>query len=386
MQEGEMRAWRIASGLLVAAVLVSAGVGPVLAQEVKIGFPGPITGPVQFLGQHMKWGAELAAEEVNQAGGVLGQPIRAIMEDSKCNPSEAVAATEKMLSRDQVALLMGDICSSATLAMMPIVERAGIPMLVTISTHPGITEKAGVGGNQWVFRINPQDAALATSMARFLAKNKPYRTVAYLAEDTDYGRGGVEAMQKELEPKGIKTQSVDYFKKGESDFVTFLTKVKGAKPDALLLFMLDQELQNFMRQYRQLGLTIPITGRPALVSALVKDLVASGLFDGSSTIYPYYAGYDAPKNLAFVERYTKRFGQEPHYVGFEMYEGVLLLAQALRSANSTKPEAIRDALKKVRWGSILGEIQFDDHHQAHNRALIMEIRKGRLEVVELPGT
>ncbi|MGQ9653975.1 MAG: ABC transporter substrate-binding protein, partial [Thermodesulfobacteriota bacterium] len=77
---------------------------------------------------------------------------------------------------------------------------------------------------------------------------------------------------------------------------------------------------------------------------------------------------------------------EPHYVGFEMYEGVLLLAQALRSANSTKPEAIRDALKKVRWGSILGEIQFDDHHQAHNRALIMEIRKGRLEVVELPGT
>lgn len=378
-----MRRW---GRLGVLAVLALALPRAALAQEIKIGFPGPVTGPVQFLGQHMKWGAELAADEVNARGGVLGRRLAPIMEDSKCNPSEAVAATEKMLSRDQVAILMGDICSSATLAMMPIVERSGIPMLVTISTHPGITEKAGAGGNRWVFRTNPQDAALATAMARWLVAHKPYRAVAYLAEDTDYGRGGVEAMRKELEPKGVKTQSVDYFKKGESDFVTFLTKAKGAKPDALLLFMLDQELQNFMRQYRQLGLSIPITGRPALVSGLVKELVAGGTFNGSSTIYPYYAGYDAPKNKAFVDRFTKKFGQEPHYVAFEMYEGVQVLAEAIRAAGGTKPEAVRDALRKVRAESILGTIEFDDHHQAHNRALITEIKGGRLEVVELPGT
>ena len=356
------------------------------AQDIKIGFPGPITGPVQFLGQHMKWGAELAAEEVNARGGVLGRRLAMLMEDSKCNPSEAVAATEKMLARDQVAVLMGDICSSATLAMMPIVERAGIPLMVTISTHPGITEKAGAGGNPWVFRINPQDAALATAMARWLLAHRPYRSVAYLAEDTDYGRGGVEAMRKELEPKGVKTQSVDYFKKGESDYITFLTKAKGAKPDALLLFMLDQELQNFMRQYRQLGLTIPITGRPALVSGLVKELVAGGTFNGSSTIYPYYAGFDAPKNKAFVEKYTRKYGQEPHYVAFEMYEGVLVMAEAIRAAGGTRPDALRDALRKARVESILGAIEFDGHHQAHNKALIMEIKGGRLEVVELPGT
>jgi len=371
-------------GLLCALALAAPGAAG--AQEITIGFPGPITGPVQFLGQHMKWGAEMGVEEVNARGGVLGRRLAMRMEDSKCNPSEAVAATEKMLSRDQVTVLMGDICSSATLAMMPIVERSGVPLLVTISTHPGITEKAGAAGNRWVFRTNPQDAALASSMARWLLASKSYRTVAYLAEDTDYGRGGVEAMRGDLEPKGVKTQSVDYFKKGESDFVTFLTKAKGAKPDALLLFMLDQELQNFMRQYRQLGLTIPLTGRPALVSGLVKELVAGGTFNGSSTIYPYYAGYDAPKNKAFVERFGKKYGQEPHYVAFEMYEGIHVLAEGLRAAGGTKAEAVRDALEKVRVESILGAIQFDDHHQAHNRALLMEIKGGKLEVVELPGT
>ena len=356
-------------GLIKAVFLlstISLGFSGAHAAEIKIGFPGPITGPVQFLGQHMKWGAELAIEEINEKGGVLGQKLSFIMEDSKCAAPEAVAGTEKMLSRDQITVIMGDICSSATLAMIPIVERAKIPMLVTISTHPGITEKAGAGGNLWVFRINPQDAALA--------------------EDTDYGRAGVAAMQKELEPKGIKTQSVDYFKKGESDFITFITKVKGAGPDALLLFMLDQELQNFMRQYRQFGLKIPVTGRPALVSALVKELIASGAFDGSSTIYPYYAGYENAQNRAFVEKYTKKYGQEPHYVGFEMYEGVKLLAEAIRSAGSTEPEAIREALKKVKGQSILGTIEFDDHNQAHNRALILEVKNGQLVVVELPPT
>lgn len=376
--------------LSIKSVIVLVGicltVSAASAAEIKIGFPGPVTGPVQFLGQHMKWGAELAIEEINEKGGVLGQKMTFVMEDSKCTAPEAVAGTEKMLSRDQVAVLMGDICSSATLAMMPIVERSKIPMLVTISTHAGITEKAGVGGNPWVFRTNPQDEALASAMGKYLAGKKPYKKVAYLAEDTDYGRAGVTAMQKELDPKGIKTQSVDYFKKGESDFVTFLTKVKGAEPDALLLFMLDQELQNFMRQYRQLGLKIPVTGRPALVSTLVKDLIASGAFEGSSTIYPYYAGHENAPNKAFVEKYTKKYGQEPHFVGFEMYEGVKLLAQAIKEAGSTKPEAIRDALKKTKGDSILGTIQFDNHHQAHNQAMILEVKKGRLEVLELPPT
>ena len=374
----------IKSAVVLAGICLS--VSGASAAEIKIGFPGPVTGPVQFLGQHMKWGAELAIEEINEKGGVLGQKLSFIMEDSKCAAPEAVAGTEKMLSRDGVSVLMGDICSSATLAMMPIVERAKIPLLVTISTHPGVTEKAGVGGNPWVFRTNPQDDALAIAMGKYLAEKKPYKKVAYFAEDTDYGRAGVVAMQKELEPKGIKTQSVDYFKKGESDYVTYLTKVKGAEPDAILLFMLDQELQNFMRQYRQYGLKIPITGRPALVSALVKDLIASGAFDGSSTIYPYYAGYENAPNKAFVEKYTKKDGQKPHYVGFEMYEGVKLMAQAIKDAGSTKPEAIQAALKKAKGESILGTIQFDDHHQAHNRALILEVKKGRLEVVELPST
>ena len=109
-----MRYWMKVTLILVGFCLAYSGA---YAAEIKIGFPGPVTGPVQFLGQHMKWGAELAVEEINEKGGVLGQRLNFVMEDSKCAAPEAVAGTEKMLSRDQVAVLMGDICSSATLAM-----------------------------------------------------------------------------------------------------------------------------------------------------------------------------------------------------------------------------------------------------------------------------
>lgn len=176
--------------MLVAVAIVSVvlsgavAVFPGLAagqDEIRIGVPGAVTGAVAYLGQHMRWGS-----------------------------AEAVGAAERLLNREQVVVLTGDICSSATLALMPVVERAQVPMVVAISTHPGITEKAGVGCNKWVFRTNPTDIAMAKSMAAYIAK-KGYKNVAFLVEDTDYGRTGMEILRKELEAKGIQAVSTDVF-------------------------------------------------------------------------------------------------------------------------------------------------------------------------------
>lgn len=370
------------------SLLLAAGAGMLAvsaqAADVKIGFPGPITGSLAFLGQHMKWGAELAAEEVNAAGGVLGGKLIVNMQDSKCSPPDAVAAVEKMVDQDKVDILMGDICSGATMAVMPIAERAKLPLVVTISTHPDITNKAGVGGNKWVFRINPTDSLMGGTIAN-LVKKAGYKRIAYLAEDTDYGRGGVSIVRKNL-GAAAETVSEDYIEKSGTEFLSVLTRLRSEKPDAILLFMLDQQLLNFMKQYVQFGLKVPLVGRPALVSGLVKDLLATGKFNGSWTIYPYYAGYKGAANATFVEAYKKKFGEEPHYAGFEMYDGVKMIAEAIKAAGSADPEAVRDALAKGEFKSLLGSIKFDDHHQAHNSVLLLEVKGGALEVTGLFGT
>ena len=94
------------------------------AQDVRIGFTGPITGPAAFLGQQMKWGAELAVDEVNKNGGVLGRKISFQMQDSQCRPADALSAAEMLLSQDKVDVLLGDLCSGATMALMPVAEKA----------------------------------------------------------------------------------------------------------------------------------------------------------------------------------------------------------------------------------------------------------------------
>ncbi|HYM31211.1 MAG TPA: ABC transporter substrate-binding protein [Candidatus Cybelea sp.] len=378
--------WTIASigrlGLAAAALTVISGAA--IAQDIKIGIPTPVTGPVAFLGQHVKWGAELAVEEINGQGGVNGRKIAAMVQDSVCRPADSVAAAEKLLSEDKVDVLFGDICSGATLALMPIAERAGKPMIVAVSTHPDITQKAGVGGNKWVFRTVPDDILMSGVIADRLLKQGA-KTIAFVAEDTDYGRGGVKFVTDKLGGK-VQVISADYLKNSETDFLPVLTRLRSAKPDAIGIFMLDQQVSNFMKQYVQFGMTVPLVARPPLVSGLVADLLATGKFNGSWTVYPYYDGYDGAKNVAFVDAFKAHFKQGPHYVAYSTYEAIKMAADAVKRAGSTDPAALQKALAATNYQGILGPIKFDDHNQAHNNLMFMQVQDGKLMVKELLGS
>jgi branched-chain amino acid transport system substrate-binding protein len=349
------------------------------SQDIKIGNPGPVTGPVAVLGQQMKWGAEQAVEEINHSGGVLGRQVSFLMQDSACRPADSVAATERLLSQDKVDVLLGDLCSGATLAMMPIVEKAGRPMVVAISTLPEITQKAGTGGNKWVFRTVPDDIMMASVIAKQM---KPFKHIAFLAEDTDYGRGGIKLLREKLGPD-VKVISEDYVKQTENDFLPVFTRLRAAKPDAIVVYMLDQQTANMMKQYAQFGLTAPLVGRPALVSPLVSDLLATGKFNGSWTVYPYYDKFSSPANDAFTKAFKAKYKQDPHYVAYSTYEAIHVVADAIKRAGSVEPNAVREALLKSNYKGILGNIRFDAHNQSHNNLMYMLVENGKLGVKEL---
>jgi len=364
---------------MLAAALAALVFGAASAQEIKIGFPGPVTGPASFLGQHMKWGAEQAVDEINKRGGVLGRKLSFVMQDSVCRPADSVAAAEKLLSQDKVDVLLGDLCSGATLALMPVVEKAGKPMIVSISTLPEITAKAGVGGNKWVFRTVANDLMLGAVIARQAAG---YKTISVLAEDTDYGRTAVKLLKERLGAAATFV-SEDYVKPSETDFLPMLTKYRSTKPDAIAVYMLDQQGMNVMKQYLQFGLTMPLIGRPPLVSPLVTDMLASGKFNTSWTVYPYYDQYRSAENDAFAKPFTEKNKQGPHYVAFGIYEGVMIAADAIKRAGSTDANAVREALVKSNYKGILGPIAFDANQQSHNNLMLMTVNNGSLVVKEL---
>lgn len=349
------------------------------SQDIKIGFPGPVTGPVSFLGQHMKWGAEQATEEINRRGGVLGRKVSFVMQDSMCRPADSVAATERLLSQDKVDVVLGDLCSGATLALMPVIEKAEKPMIVSISTLPEITQKAGVGGNKWVFRSVPNDVMLANVIAKQM---RPYKTIAFVAEDTDYGRGAIKLLKEKLSAD-IKILSEDYVKQSETDFLPVFTRLRSTKPDAIGVYMLDQQGANLMKQYAQFGLTAPLVGRPPLVSPLVNDLLATGKFNGSWTVYPYYDKYSSPENDAFTKPFNDKNKQPPHYVAYGIYESMLIAADAIKRAGSTDAAAVREALLKTNYKGILGQVRFDANHQSHNSLMYMLVESGKLGVKDL---
>jgi branched-chain amino acid transport system substrate-binding protein len=349
------------------------------AQDIKIGVAGPVTGPLAFLGQHIKWAGELATDELNQKGGVLGRKFAFLMQDSACRPADGVAAAEKLLGQDRVDVMLGDVCSGSTIAVMPVMEKAQKPFIVTISTHPDITNKSGAGGNKWVFRTVAHDGMIADVVAE---KMKSFKTIAIVGEDTDYGRGAARLLKERL-PPGVRIVSEDYLKQAETDFLPVLTRIRASKPDAIGTYVLDQQASNLMRQYLQFGMSIPLVGRPPLGSGVVSELVSGGKFDGSWTVYPYYDKFGDPKNKAFTESYVQRFKQAPHYAGWGVYEGIKLYADAVRRAGSTDPERVRDALVKSNYDAILGPMRFDDHQQARARMMFIVVEKSAPAVKEL---
>jgi len=372
------------AGLLLAAFACGApaqGGAPIL-----IGASIPLTGGVSTFGQHSRWGSELAIAEANAAGGVLGRKVEIDYQDNRCNPAEAVKSVTQMIAEKKYVAIFDGLCSSAALAIMPLVERAELPFVVANASATAIAEKSGVGGNKWTFKVNPTDASMLDALVVWLDKEGKAGSIAFLGEDTDFGRAGVAGLEAALKKRGKALASVDFYQKGTADFTTLFAKIRAKKPALLALYAIDADFQNAMRQWYAAGGGIPLTGR-VLVDQVPKEIMASGFLDGTTSVQPYDPSIDTPGNKAFVEAFQKRNGTAPILVSFEAYETTRVLIDAIKRAGSTDPAAIRDALAKTKYPSILGNtIEFDDHNLAHNNAVILGIRGGKVVVLGFSKT
>lgn len=366
---------------LAFSVLARAQEGPIM-----IGSSIPLTGGVATFGQHSRWGSELAVVEANAKGGVLGRKLEIDFQDNRCNPAEAVKSVTQMLAEKKYVAILDGLCSSVVLAIMPLVERAGVPLVVANASATSIAERSGVGGNKWTFKVNPTDASMLDALIGWLDKDGKANNIAFLGEDTDFGRAGSTGLENALKKRNLKLATVDFFQKGAPDFTPVFTKIKAKKPALLALYAVDADFQNAMRQWYSLGGGIPLTGR-VLVDQVPREIMDSGFLDGTTSVQPYDPSVDTSGNRAFVEAFKKLHNVPPILVSFEAYEATKVLIDAIRRAGSTSPAAVRDALVTTKLPSILGTIiEFDDHNLAHNNAIILTIKGGKVVVVGMSKT
>jgi branched-chain amino acid transport system substrate-binding protein len=368
----------------MAGALAAIGLAaPALAQPIVIGVSTAQTGPAAVAAEWELWGVNLAVEEINAAGGVLGRKLEILVMDNKCNPSEAVNVANKLVEAKVVAI-EGSHCSSAHLASMKIIQDAKIPMITGIASNPQITVLSGKGGNDYAFRISASDSAMMDALGIYLADKKPFKTVAIVAEDTDFGRGGADAFKAAVVPKAnLQLVSTDIYPQNTPDFTSILTRLQQRKPDAIASFMLGGDSINFLRQAMQIGVRIPYTGRVEL-GGRNQPIIEAGGMEKSVSAWQYSALADSPQNKAFAEKIKAKYKAEPYLQTWAGYDSIRVLAQAIKEAGSTDGTKIRDAIKAMTFTNVMGKtVKFDDHNQAGHWVALHTVLNRKVELAGL---
>jgi branched-chain amino acid transport system substrate-binding protein len=370
--------------LLAGALVVPSGYAQ--SPTVRIGVIQPLSGAVAASGNYVRMGAEIARDWINARGGINGRKIELLIEDNKSDPKEAASAAEKLIVRDKVPAIMGAWGSSMTLAAMPKLEEYGVPMVVETSSAASITKR----GNPWIFRISPPSDMEALGLEQYVDK-LGVKKADFLAVNTDWGRGAVQAFGDMLKKKGVQVGAAEYMDQAATDMNAQITKVKSTGGDTLFLTTAVEQITLVLKQGQEqrLARKIITTGGSSSPTQLIKQAGAAA--EGSYHIVFFMPWFpesmpDGKLAKAFVDEWAKRGHPfEGLTEGFRGHDGIATIAEAVKIAGKDEPKAVRDALWKVGFTGVNGPIKFEkdgpagkESGQSKPSIFVVQIRDGKV--------
>ena len=347
------------------------------AEEIPIGEYASLTGGSASFGQSSHKGTELAVEEINAAGGVLGKKLKLITEDDQSQAGQPATIVRKLISQDKVVAVLGEVASSKSLEAAPICQQNKIPMITPASTNPKVTE---VG--DYIFRICFIDPFQGTVMAKF-ARSKGWKKIAVLTDvKQDYSVGLAEFFVKDFTANGGEIVRDQKYSTGDKDFIPQLTSIKAARPDAIFIPGYYAEVALIAKQARLLGLKVPLLGGDGWVGdSLLK--VAGHSLDGSYFSCHFSADEQSPDTRNFVAKFKAKHGEIPDDMAALGYDSAMILADAIRRAGTTDSAKLRDAIAATtHHDGITGNITLDSARNASKPAVILTVGNGGFQFVE----
>jgi branched-chain amino acid transport system substrate-binding protein len=368
-------------GLMIAAALVACGPGGDKGgsaggvEPIRVGHVASLTGDTATFGQSTERGMRMALEEINAKGGALGRPLELLSEDDRSVTEEARTAAQKLLQRDRVVALLGEIASSRSLAAAPEAQRAKVPMISPGSTNPKVTE---VG--DYIFRACFIDPFQGTVMARFAAEELKVKRVAILFDfKQDYSVGLADYFRETFKKMGGEIVADERYTSGDIEFRAQLTTIRAANPEAIFVPGYYTELGLIAKQARELGIDVPLLGGDGWDSEKTLEIGGQAV-EGYYFSTHYAADSDSPKVQDFVARYKQKYSETPDAMAALGYDTAGILADALTRAGDTDGAKLRDAIARTKdYDGVTGKISIDAARNARKDAVVLKIEGGKFK-------
>ena len=345
---------KIFATLLVLALLTTLSFG-----AIKVALCAPFTGLGSILGDYIKKGAQLAVEEINSTGGVLGEQIELTVYDTAANPSTAMNVVRRALFSDKVVAVFGPNMSSAVLGVHQLAQQAKTPMLVGATSPSFRFTKVH---NPFLFRLRADDDVKVSQLVKYAVDVLGIKKPGIIYGSTDYCLAALDVAKREFGARGIEIVGAEQIKEGEKDATGQLLKLKNAGFDGLIGLTHEPEAAVVVKQLRQLEIDVPIIGFSAWGVPAFTDLAGDAAI-GVYSVQGFNPNDSEPAVRSFVAHYKSKWGEEPSDPAQAYYDGIYLLAKAIEIANSTDGEKLAEALSnQLEMYGVQGMLKCDEHH------------------------
>ncbi|MBF0519286.1 MAG: ABC transporter substrate-binding protein [Nitrospirae bacterium] len=352
------------------------GEQPNSQQSIKIGIIAALSGPAAGYGNSIVNGFTLAASEINKAGALN---IELIIEDSAGKQEQALSVVKKLINSDKVTAILGPTLSTEMRLVGPEANNSGIPILATSNTASGITD---IG--QFVFRDSmPESIAIPFAIKKAIEKYHIKNVAMFYGDDDVFTKSAFDTMKSTAEALGLNITTIEKFQKGQTDFKAQLTKIKSTSPDALLCSALYNEGGVILDQARKIGITVPVIGGNGFNSPKIFEIAGSSS-DGLIVATPWFSeSVENPKVLDFISKFEKAYGSKPDQFAAQAYDGLFIMAHAIKTAGSADRNKIRDALASVRnFNGVLGKFSFDQNRDVDMEPFVLIAKDSKFQLLQ----
>lgn len=376
-----MKAWKVFTSAVAAAAMLTAcgggaGGGAASGDSIKIGVNYELSGDVATYGQASVEGIEMAAEEINNAGGVGGKKIQLVKYDNKSTAAEATTLATKLMTQDKIVASIGPATSGAFKATIPVAERAKVPVISGSATADDVTVSAQGKVQAYAFRTCFSDSYQGTAMAKYATEKKQIKSAVIITDNSsDYAKGLAANFEKTFTGNGGKVVSKHSFNKGDTDFNAILTAVRGEQFDMIYLPAYYSEAGLIIKQARAQGIKQPIVGGDGYDSPKLAELAGK---EALSDVYfsNHYSSLSKDAEVQkFITEFKAKYNKEPDAFNALGYDTMKFVAKGLEKG-ATSDELTKAMAGMKDFQGVTGKISVDEQHNAVKSVTVVELKDG----------
>jgi branched-chain amino acid transport system substrate-binding protein len=347
--------------------------------SIPVGEFASLTGKEAAFGNSSHKGTALAIQDLNAAGGVLGKKLELSSEDTRSTPGESATVVRKLISRNKVIAVLGEVASGRSLEGASVCQPNKTPMISPSSTKPEVTEKG-----DYIFRVCFIDPFQGKVLATFANQTLKVKSVAMLVDAAaPYSVGLASNFKETFEKLGGKIVIEQKFSSGDKDFKAQLTAIKAASPEAIFAPCYYTEAGLIVRQARELGVTAPVFGGDGWEAPELLEIGGKAM-EGTYYSTHYSAEDQSAKVQEFVKKYRAQYNNEtPDAMAALGYDSAMVLADAIKRAGTTDEPKLRDAIAATKdFEGVTGKTTLDEHRNATKPAVIITVKDGKFKYVQ----